>query len=299
MRWLPFLVVFHIVAASPTLASCNRSSASSSWDTTATPLPAVEDWPHRPVYLQAGGDTRVAGHCDGDPLPLGVPFEFETPIFRGRMLLRVRNAKSDDAVTHGEYFRASNSGCLVQTVVQGQFKKPVRVSDVFVGSVFERRLRFAPPAALARIVRLFLRRLVPGMIVDLQSEHPKVIALYAGTAASLSIDIPGNEPDVMAPTIPENTSNLFGNRFRSIKDRKQTLSLPDHASDFLFDTDHVYTFHTHDDAMDYASYSMHIPIYGSYDISQALGQPMSLTAVTKQGETMFAFHIWHESLVTV
>lgn len=52
--------------------------------------------------------------------------------------------------------------------------------------------------------------------------------------------------------------------------------------------------------MDYGRGSMRIPMYGDYDIKPAIGpQPLSLTAVTTLGETLYSFRIWHEETWTM
>ena len=48
--------------------------------------------------------------------------------------------------------------------------------------------------------------------------------------------------------------------------------------------------------MDYGHGTMHIPMYGEYDIKEQIGrQPLSLTAVTESGEVLYDLRVWHES----
>lgn len=258
-------------------------------------LPATSTWPHRPVWLQAGDDTRVLGHSGRNALPLGVPVEFETDLFKGKMLLRLRHAKSDDPGQHKAYFDGRKR--LMQTVVQGKFKKPVSMSDVYVGSVFKKPLEQVPPPFFTRMMNSIMKRVAPGVIFDLDSPKPRVVALYAGTAQSISIDVPGEEPDISGVDLPENLVRTFGSKFKSIHHRKKKLSLPQKASKYQFDTEHVYTFHSYDEKMDYGTYSISLPVYGDYNISKALGpQPMTLSAVTGSGDTVYSFDLWHESV---
>eukprot|EP00977_Amphora_coffeiformis_P008045 scaffold1803_cov92-Amphora_coffeaeformis.AAC.68 len=276
---------------------CRTTAAS----TTTTPengssctlLPPVEDWPHRPVYVKASDETKILGMNENEALPLGVPFEFETSVFKGRMLLRLRNATSDEMQSHGEYF--SGRKRLMQTVVQGRFKKPMRMDEIYMGSLFSEPLRLVPPPSMARMIQSLISRVSPGVVMDLSSEKPRVVTLYAGTTQTLSIDKPGAEPDIMAADIPENT-NIIGKMFKTPKHRKKHLSIPKKAAEHHFDTEHVYTFHHYDHAMDYAKYTMKLPFY-DYDLSKAIGpQPMGLSAVTTSGEIVFHFDVWHESV---
>lgn len=259
----------------------------------ATLLPPLEDWPHRPVFVKASNETKILGVNDNEALPLGIPFEFETSLFKGRMLLRLRNVTSDDTKSHGGYF--SDKKRLMQTVVQGRFKKPLRMDEVYMGSIFSERLRLVPPPSMTRMIQAMISSVAPGMVMDLASDKPKVVTLYAGTTQTLSVDKPGAEPDIMAADLPENT-HAIGKIFKSPKHRKNHLSVPTEAAKYNFDTDHVYTFHHYDHAMDYAKYTMKLPFY-DYDLSKAVGpQPMGLSAVTTSGEIIFHFDVWHESV---
>jgi len=50
-----------------------------------------------------------------------------------------------------------------------------------------------------------LRRIAQRLIVDLNSDsRPRVAALLAGAAQTISIDDPGNEPDITLLEIEEN-----------------------------------------------------------------------------------------------
>jgi len=257
--------------------------------------PNVDNWQHRPIFLSASNDTQVHGIPEGEALPLGVPFEFETPLFKGQMLVRLRNAKSDDSQTHQAYFNGRKR--LMQFVIQGRFKKKINMADLYVGSVFREPMKLVPPPSLLKIMQAVIRRTAPGAILDLASQKPKVATLYASSVQSMSIDRPGEVPDITAVEIHENVGNKFGKVFKSIKHRKHFLSTPKTAAKFDFDTEHIYTLHTYDHAIDYGTYTMHIPMYGEFDVSQAIGaQPLSLSATTTSGETLFHFDVWHESV---
>lgn len=277
---------------------CQTTTASSTAidtenNSSRTALPPIEDWPHRPVFVKASDETKVIGLNENDALPLGVPFEFETSLFRGRMLLRLRNATSDDMESHSAYFLGRKR--LMQTVVQGRFKKSLRFDEVYMGTLLREPLRLLPPPSIAKIIQAMISRVTPGIVMDLASEKPKIVTLYAGTTQTFSIDQPGDEPDIMAADLPENIS-ILGKMFKSPKQRKNYLSIPKKAANYHFDTDLVYTFHHYDHAMDYAKYTMKLPFY-EYDMSNALGpQPMGLSAVTTTGENIFHFDVWHESV---
>jgi Protein of unknown function (DUF1769) len=265
-------------------------------------------WRHRPVFLRPGDDTLVSSGESTDfdtaeGLPLGIPFEFESPIFKGTMLVRLRNVNTDDRTgSHDAYFKGNKR--VMQTVVQGQFKKPIKMSDVYVGSVFSQPLAFPPPPSMQRILTAVFKRIAPSVILDLTSSRPKVLALYAGSAQSMSVDVPGAQPDVTAVDIPENMSRLLHQSPRGWTrntqfDRQKQLSLPNVASQYTYDTNHVYTFHTYDDTMDYGTYTVNLPMFGKFNIGKALGkQPMTMSAVLPDGTPMYSFQVLHETMLS-
>lgn len=128
----------------------NKKSAS------RTILPPVESWPHRPVLVKASDDTKILGRSEHEALPIGVPFEFETPLFKGRILLRLRHATSDEMTSHEAYF--SGRKRLMQTVVQGRFKKAMGMDEVYMGSLFSEPLRLVPPPSIARMIKAMVGR---------------------------------------------------------------------------------------------------------------------------------------------
>jgi hypothetical protein len=257
-------------------------------------IPGVKHWPHRPIYLKASGETKVFGIPEDEALPLGVPFEFETTLFKGSMLVRLRNAKSDDPEKHDAYFQGRNR--VMQTVIQGRFKKAVNMADVFVGSIFKEPMRLVPAPPF--FMSLLQRASPPGLTLDLASKTPKVVTLYAGKAQTISVDAPGDEPDIAAVDLFENVSRTFGDKnFKSIKERQRKLSSPHKAAKYHFDPENIYTLQIYDETMDYGTYNVRLPIYGNFPLSKVLGpQPMSLSAVTTTGDLLYGFDAWHESV---
>jgi hypothetical protein len=268
------------------------------------PVPDTATWKHSPILFRSANNTVVDDYDDiNESLPLGVPFHFESPVFKGTMLVRLRNAPTDDPQSHHAYFHGRKR--LMQTVVQGQFKKPIKMSDVYVGSVFPKPLSTPPPSSMQAMMNAIFRRVAPSVVMDLISSQPKVLALYAGTAQSVSVNVPGEQPDITAVLLPENMAAVWNKKGSgkstwasdcSLK-RKKKLSQPKTASQYMYDTDHVYTFHSYNDVMDYGTYEMKIPMYGKYNFASALGgQPMTLSAVLKDGTFMYSFQVWHKDV---
>ena len=251
-------------------------------------------WPHNPVFVRAGSSMEAVGIANDQPLPLGVPFEVDSSLFKGKVLLRFRNTKSDHPTSHTKYF--ANRKRLMQTVVQGQFKRNISMADVYTGSLFAHPWAASPPPTMAKIMTSIISKVAPGLIMDMTSQSPKILALLAGASQAMRIDDPGNEPDMMDPYIQENVLPTLGKGVSTVSKRRKILGNPKKAAAFEFTPDKVYTFENFDDAMDYGNGTMKIPYYGDVDIKQSVGkQPLSLTAVTKDGEIVYDVRVWHQS----
>ena len=260
---------------------------------TASRFPVLkpEQWHHN-MFVQAGTKMKVIGIGSNQPVPLGVPFAIESSLFKGIILLRFRNVKSDHPESHSPYFQGHKR--FMQTVMQWQFKRPTKMSDVYVGSIFTQPLTGAPPPGMNKIMNEIISRIAPGLIMDLSSKEPKVIALLAGTAQTMSIDAPGNEPNIMLSEIEENVASTLGMSVATRSKRRKHLGHPQKAASYEFNTESVYTFHTYDDSMDYGRGTMYIPMYGEVDIKPRIGpQPLTLTAVTQSGEILYDLRVWH------
>jgi Protein of unknown function (DUF1769) len=269
-------------------------------DATDPAVAPSNDSRSRPISVQpADARTQLTGfnrQHSVDSVPFGIPFNFESSIFKGKMLIRFRNVDTDDTTgSHEAYFKERRH--LMQVVVQGRFKTPINMSDLYVGNVFKTKLSNPPPPSLQRIMNQLFQQLAPGTVLDLSSAKPKILALYGGIAQTMSVDLPGDEPDITSAYLPENMAKIFGSSTAAVKQRKRLLSSPTHASGYMYDTDHIFTFHSSDDALDYSSYSINLPVIGKYHFGYCLGgQPMTISAVLKDGSPMFSFNVWHRDL---
>ena len=52
---------------------------------------------------------------------------------------------------------------------------------------------------MSKIMDAVIQKVAPGVVMDLSSQTPKVIALLGGTAATMSINKSGSEPDITLP----------------------------------------------------------------------------------------------------
>ena len=73
-------------------------------------VPRLSAWPHRPALL--------CDDKDGGPLSVGTPFEFESELFKGTMLVRLKGVQSDDPRKDRMYFNGRQR--RFQAIVQGR-----------------------------------------------------------------------------------------------------------------------------------------------------------------------------------
>lgn len=55
-------------------------------------LPSPETWPYRPIFIQPANDTTIFNEqYVQTSIPIGIPIDFETSLFKGRFLIRIKN----------------------------------------------------------------------------------------------------------------------------------------------------------------------------------------------------------------
>jgi len=258
-------------------------------------LPDVTDWKYGPNFVQPCGDTQ----CSVPPnqsLPIGIPFDFESSLFKGKILIRLKNGKSQDTQSSQAFFEVHN-WVQRQVVIQGQFKKTLKMSQLWFGGIFDKKLKLVPPPRIGKFMNNLFEKLSPGIVLDLSCDKPKVLSLLGSGSHTMSIDEPGKEPDIMSANLPERT--FMSNDLKSSQQRKSALGNPKVASSYECDIGMVYTFNTCDPVLDMADYRLRLPIL-TVDFTKVLGhdQPISIRAVTapddESGESLFHFRFWHE-----
>ncbi|KAG7348978.1 hypothetical protein IV203_011575 [Nitzschia inconspicua] len=185
-----------------------------------------------------------------------------------------------------------------QFTLQGQFKEPIRMDELYMGEAYDRPLVGMPHPIVMKAVRKVFAFLVPGIQLDVDHpKHPRVLALFGGTVTALRVDEPGKEPNIAQVSRSDMTESslLLSDKFATANARKSILSRPRTASSLEFDTTHVYTFQHQDTVMNYMSYHANLAPGLRVDLIPHLdGQAMSLGAITNDGRWMFRFRIWNE-----
>jgi len=255
-------------------------------------LPNSNTWVHRPVFLSTGEKTVTPSYFrqSDESLPINRPIDFDGELFKGKILMRIRDASNTSNTGQNIYFQGKRR--TKQIVIQGQFKERLSCGDVWFGDLYEKPLNMHNVAQYA--VPL-IQRLVPGIVMDILSEKPRIMVLLAGESRTLSVDYSGEEPDIMG-TLEENHVERTG-IFKSIRHRRKTLRKPKTASQFFFEPAYVYTFQLYDDVIDIHDFSVKLP-FGKIPLLHYVNyQPLTFAAMTKDQRSIFSFRVFHEKLL--
>lgn len=262
------------------------------------PAQAVPQWPHRPAYFCAHPDVKTTEYEAGQPLPLGIPIAFETDLFKGKVFCRLKAIEPlpEDADGHKEYFEGKKRH--YQFIVQGQFKEEIKISDIVLGDYYEKPFVGVPKGAIMKLYQRFMEAISPGVIMDMTSETPKILAAF-GSCQTLRVDHPGQAPDIALGKVVENTTLLFGKeKFKSESKRRGYLCKPKNSSKHTTNPDHVYTVELYDHTMCFGSYHQHV-MGTKFDMTKTMnGQPLAFAMFKKDDERIFCkFPVWHERLL--
>lgn len=268
---------------------------------TASSLPPTQDWPNPPIFLCTNILPQQKLHVDKyqtGPCPLSKPFTFESDLFEGTALIRLRDVPSQNSATDEKYFNGRTRRFL--TRIQGRFKVGnIPISDVMTGHEFSSPFKRLPPSWIIRAGTSLISTIAPGADIDITSNNPKILSSLAGTSQIVRVDEVGMKPNIETELDIKEDCSLLGNEFQnSISIRKKLLSDPKTASQYTFDPKYIYTFDFYQNALDFSSYSLNLG-FTSVGLSKSLnGQPIQCMAKSMSlGKYLWCFQIWHENLL--
>lgn len=286
----------------------------------AGPPPPTDpaEWPHRPAYVCAHPDVHTKDYEAGAPLPLDELVEFETNLFVGKMICRLKpipptstapegKQQREKVESHQEYFNGKKRH--YQFVVQGHFRKEISLSDIGMGDFYERRFMGIPRGPMMRMYQKFMETISPGLVMDMTSDNPKILAAF-GSAQTMRVDLPGEEPDLTQKSVlnglQDNTKLLFGDDKNSPKKgietsaakRRAYLSKPKNACKYGTNPEHVYTIELYDHTMCFGTYHQHA-MGVKVDMAKTMNaQPLAFGIFTKHDQELICkFPVWNERLV--
>ena len=93
-------------------------------------FPPKNSWPYLPIYIKAASDTKCYGLTDNS-VPIGVPVDFETSLFKGKILIRVRNIPKQ-TTSAGVRGSKTSSGGKNQFYFEDYFKNRKRMRQYII-----------------------------------------------------------------------------------------------------------------------------------------------------------------------
>ena len=274
-----------------------------------SPPPPASEWTQHPIHMTAPSYARCAVVSGRLVYNAEVPFEFETPLFKGKCLCRFRDCDPPPDASERvkqkvqEYFKGKKR--TFQFVVQGRFKVPLRVDDCFTGHEFHKPLVGIPARFLIKSMLKVIRTVNASLKVKLFARRPQVWSSLCASAQTMSIDASGDEPDIASFELPENTSRLggpFAQRAVTSKARRRMLSNPKAASKHALTPEFVYTFDFYQHFFRPDAYAVDVAAFLGrtlrLDVAAHVdGQPAQIMAKSKShGEYIFCFALWHAAL---
>ena len=180
------------------------------------PLTSPSKWPQRPLLIRPSSGVSIRGvryssdqnfislpgsdHCLGCSLPINTGREaagkslvvdFETDLFVGTVLFRIKGAKSlfgDDthegSSLHDSYFDSHQR--TFAAIVQGRFLSPnVPMSKCVTGQVFRRPARNLPPRFILKSAVKVISKLAPQLQANFDGMRPCFFSPLVSTAQTV------------------------------------------------------------------------------------------------------------------
>ena len=273
----------------------------------AGPPPSIppEDWVDKPCALRfVPSDAQVIrqeGQLPDSMVRAQIPFEIDSEIFKGRMVVYVRGLTN----TPSDIF--AGKARTIQLAIQGKFKREIPMDDCVIGQCLSRPLQNLPSrwllALCARVVQGFGEKW--GIELSMPTaERPFMLAPIALAAQAMSCEYEGDVQDIEGSII-ENVdamSDVFpagvtASKRQKIlkgilrKSRKGLAKMP------VFDTERVWTFGFWQSQINFMTYRIDLGI-GIFNLIRIMdGQPLCFCSSTRAGHILFRMEVWHQELM--
>ncbi|CAM9289874.1 unnamed protein product [Ectocarpus fasciculatus] len=265
-------------------------------------LPPEKEWPHHPIFVRlspsVGDQVRLDGHEPNSSIPVNsddIAVPFETPLFKGRLLVRVAGLPGDGAQ---DYFRGKKR--LMQCAVQGEFKKELPFDRVYTGQAYDRPFTQLPAKWLIRSAFSLIRRLSPALREDITGERPYMVSPLAATAQSMRAEAPGDEVAIVGDLGEE--TGLLGESFMDSRvpssARKKFFNNPRNLKAYSFKPGVVYTFDFYQHLYNAVTFELDLG-FRKVKLADYLNhQPAQIMALDfDTGEMLWNVEIWNAALL--
>lgn len=247
---------------------------------------------------------RLDGHAPNSSIPVNsddIAVPFETPLFKGRLLVRVAGLPSgipgqgDGAQA---YFRGKKR--LMQCAVQGCFKKELPFDRAYTGQAYQRPFTQLPAKWLVRSAFSLIRRLSPALREDITGQRPYMVSPLAATAQSMRVEEPGDEAAIVGD-LGEETGQLGASFMDSrvpASARKKFFSNPRNLRAYSFKPGVVYTFDFYQHLYNAVTFELDLG-FRKVKLADYLNhQPAQIMALDfETGEMLWNVEIWNAALL--
>lgn len=236
--------------------------------------------------------------------------DFESPYFRGSLLIRLRHCKGVDQSEYDDdkgYFCGVNR--RYQVVITGRFIQAMPWTSLWTGFVLERPCGKLPAKWLVQAALKVVSFFAPQLRVHMQGRNPHSLSPLGSTPQCLRVtdeDVELNgfqeEPRVANETLMGKASNANVSIQRARHRKKAFDKLVTHKDvSLLTDPDKVYTMEFLQHLLNFQTFEMDLgSMWGSVGLKEILdGQPLQIMACREgnHGEKLWSFDLWHEDLV--
>ncbi|CAN0434464.1 unnamed protein product [Ascophyllum nodosum] len=272
-------------------------------------LPPEQEWPHHPIFVRLSpsvhGQVRLDGHGPQSSIPVNtddMTVPFETPLFKGRLLMRVKGLTSgvpDQGHGAQAYFRGKKR--LVQCAVQGCFKKEMPFDRAYTGQAFQRPFTKVPAKWLVRSAFAVMRRLSPALREDITGDRPYMVSPLAATSQSIRAEEPGERSCAIVGDLDEETALLGGSfmeRRVPASARKKFFANPHNLKAYSYKPGVVYTFDFYQHLYDAVTMEMDLGLTKVKLADYLNQQPLQIMALDfETKEMLWNIEIWHAALL--
>eukprot|EP00924_Labyrinthula_sp_SR-Ha-C_P008547 snap_masked-scaffold_32-processed-gene-3.7-mRNA-1 protein AED:0.14 eAED:1.00 QI:0/0/0/1/1/1/2/0/387 len=218
---------------------------------------------------------------------------FETEIFKGKAVFRFKGCPNEPSA----YFKGRRR--RQQWTIQGEFKQPIKASQVVTGYEFKRPAINIPAKFMVKSALKIVRKLAPTMKEDVFGEQPYFLNPILQTVQVFDASIPGQEPYILDEFV-ENNSEFLAKKNLSKGCRKNYFASAKNGDKHMFVPGTTYTFDFYEDKFDVSVFKLTLPMM-SFDVLKYLdGQPISLMAKVfdedspLNGKYIFNFELFHK-----
>lgn len=187
------------------------------------------------------------------------PMWFETKLFVGRMVMRVKHAEN---APQTRYFDSNKR--LFSCQIEGMFKQRICTNNVYFVVSFPKRIKFPDTAKIALKIHKALK---PGLQEDLTSDAPFAMTHFITMVPKLEVRTPEMQ-DKLGPwrfsggeNLEENSELLLPvsqrKNWRS-NQRKRYFRKEDRRKETYFDPAFVYTFDLHTTVVDLVALQLRV-----------------------------------------